>query len=64
MYDLSEELMRKRCVVLVTALVGKDHSDSWWYTHNKYFDSTPQQVWSTDPMKVYQYLMGSVDVYI
>lgn len=64
MYDLSEELMRKRCVVLVTALVGKDHSDNWWYTHNKHFNSTPQQVWSTDPMKVYKYLMGSVDVYV
>jgi hypothetical protein len=63
MYDLSEELMKKRCVALVTALVGRAHSDNWWYRHNKHFNNTPQQVWKTDPAKVYKYLMGSVDTY-
>ena len=64
MYDLSEEIMRKRCVILVTALVGKEYRDSWWYKHNTTLKATPQELWNTDPTKVYQYLMGSVDIYV
>lgn len=63
MYDLSNETMKKRCVVLVHALVGKQHSDSWWYKYNKTLENTPHEIWKTDPNRVYKYLMGSVDVY-
>lgn len=54
-----EEIMLARCKVLVIAMLGKELAVNWWTSRNKAFDmQTPEEVWKTEPDKVYSYLMG------
>lgn len=54
-----EEIMLARCQVLVIAMLGKDNAPNWWASRNKAFDmQTPEDVWKTEPEKIYNYLMG------
>jgi hypothetical protein len=50
------------CDVLVIALVGKKHSKDWWNSPNKAFDNkTPEEMWTVEPYRVYEYLMHYAD---
>jgi hypothetical protein len=55
--------IKQRCDALLMALVGsKGLVQGWWTSPNRAFGgSTPQSVFDSDPMKVYEYLMGSND---
>lgn len=50
-------LMRKRCEVLVIALVGENLSNRWWNSYNKAFNMTANEQYDIDPKVVYDYLM-------
>ncbi len=55
---MDEKIMLGRSHALVIALCGRDVADSWWKGKNKAFDmQTPEEVWKTEPEKVYNYLM-------
>ena len=46
------------CEVLVISLVGKKHAHAWWNGRNKAFDNkTPEEMWTEEPYRVYEYLM-------
>lgn len=52
------KIKRKRCEVLVIALLGKKLAEKWWESPNKAFDQrTPEEQWQLDPESVYDYLM-------
>lgn len=52
------EVLRNRCNILLTALLGKEHAESWWDSPNKRFDGeTPRKVFDSEPNRVYNYLM-------
>ena len=54
-----EENMRMRCDALLLALLGTPLAKDWWHFRNKAFDMlTPEEVWKTDPTKVYEYLLN------
>jgi hypothetical protein len=55
---MNEQLMLGRCHALLIAMIGKDAAPRWWSGQNKAFDmQTPEEVWKTEPEKVYNYLM-------
>jgi hypothetical protein len=55
---MNSTIMKKRCDVLLIALVGKDLAPKWWDSRNKAFDDkTPSEQWEIDPQSVYDYLM-------
>lgn len=57
-----QQLMRKRCEVIVTALVGQELADQWWNGPNRAFGGdTPEQMYSVTPSVVYAYLMKSLE---
>lgn len=57
---MNDENRRKRCEVLLIAMLGRKLAAEWWDRPNKAFDGlTPQTAYITDPDKVYQYLMRS-----
>lgn len=59
---MNEEVMRKRCEALLTALVGKDLVGDWWNSPNKAFcGDTPEQIYSVAPTVVYRYLMYNTE---
>lgn len=59
---MNEELMRKRCDALITAMVGKDLVEQWWNGPNKAFGGdTPEQIYSVAPSIVYAYLMKCLE---
>lgn len=54
-----EHICKQRAVVLVIALVGKKHADTWWNSPNKAFDGqTPAGEWIRNYERVYSYLMS------
>lgn len=55
---MDEKIMLGRSHALVIAMIGRLAADSWWKSKNKAFDmQTPEEVWKTEPEKVYNYLM-------
>lgn len=57
-----QQLMRKRCEVIVTALVGQELADQWWNGPTRAFGGdTPEQMYSVAPSVVYAYLMKSLE---
>jgi hypothetical protein len=59
---LSKPILRQMCEVLVTSLVGKKHTHAWWNGRNKAFDNkTPEEMWTEEPYRVYEYLMHYAD---
>ena len=55
-------IMRKRCEVLVIAMVGKELAEKWWTGSNRAFNgATPEQIYSVTPSVVYAYLMKSAE---
>lgn len=54
---MNDQLM-SRCNALLIAIVGIDAAYKWWESRNKAFDmQTPDEVWKTEPEKVYGYLL-------
>lgn len=52
------EILRDRCNMLLTALMGKEYIEEWWDSPNKRFDGeTPRKVFDSEPNRVYNYLM-------
>lgn len=51
--------LKKRCDALLLAMTGRQELvDRWWKGSNKGFDGElPENVFETDPVRVYQYLM-------
>lgn len=57
--NMTNEQIRKRCEVLLIAMLGKEHAISWWTRSNKHFKGeTPEAVFERAPDEVYQYLMN------
>ena len=55
---MTNEQMRIRCFVLVTALVGKKYSNDWWSEPNDMFNGEiPIDVLQEDTQRVYDTLM-------
>lgn len=53
--------MKQRCDVLLIAMLGKQHVETWWSKENQAFNMlTPLNQWELDPVLVYQYLMGQL----
>ena len=56
---LKSTSVKQRCNVLLIALMGKDHVDSWWNSRNHAFNMlTGNQQWEIDPESVYSYLLS------
>lgn len=57
-------VMRRRCETLLLSLLGPEFKQTWWNSPNYEFNGrTPEEIWAIDPVKVYQYVVGSVDGY-
>lgn len=52
-----QRMVRQRSESLVIALVGKKLANDWWNGYNKAFEMTPEEMWTQDFRKVYDYLM-------
>jgi len=53
--------IKKRCDVLLIAMLGKQHVEAWWSKENLAFNMlTPLKQWELDPVLVYRYLMGQL----
>lgn len=58
-------IIRQRSEALVIALCGAKIAPDWWKSRNRAFDmETPEHVWSSDPTRVYKYLMSQSDYFI
>jgi hypothetical protein len=56
---LKSTSVKQRCNVLLISLMGKDHADTWWSSHNSAFNMlTGNQQWEIDPESVYSYLLS------
>lgn len=56
---LKSTSVKQRCNVLLIALMGKDHVESWWNSRNRAFNTlTGNQQWEIDPESVYSYLLS------
>lgn len=55
---VQDELLRKKCDLLLQALVGDKLINEWWEGHNKAFNMTPNEQWKNDPRVVFDYLCG------
>jgi hypothetical protein len=59
---MRKEMIEGRCNALVIALVGKELSEKWWDSPNKFWNGkTPRSVFDHDYMDVYNYLMYHAD---
>lgn len=55
---IDKEKTRKKCNVLLEAMVGPSLVDQWWDSKNKHWDlRTPNEVFEEDPKSVFSYLM-------
>jgi hypothetical protein len=55
-------LLRQRCDQILLAMLGGIAASAWWSTCNESFDGrTPEDCWTTDPDRVYQYLLEHTD---
>ena len=53
------ENLKKRCDLLLEAMVGPNLVEKWWQSPNKAFDmKTAEEQFDIDPKVVYNYLMG------
>jgi hypothetical protein len=53
------ENLKKKCDLLLQAMVGPNLVNKWWQSPNKAFDmKTAQEQFDIDPKVVYNYLMG------
>ena len=53
------ENLKKKCDLLLQAIVGPNLVEKWWQSRNKAFDmKTGQEQFDIDPKVVYNYLMG------
>ena len=53
------ENLKKKCDLLLQAMVGPNLVNKWWQSPNKAFDmKTAQEQFDIDPEVVYNYLMG------
>ena len=59
MNSQNEDNLKKRCNVLLLALLGNTELvDKWWQSKNIAFDlKTPEQQWFVDSEAVYNYLL-------
>lgn len=58
------QIMRNRCESMILSMVGKDYTNVWWNSPNKAFqEKTPNEVFDTDPERVYDYIIGHIDGY-
>lgn len=58
------QIMRNRCEVMILSMVGKDYTNVWWNSPNKAFQGkTPNEVFETDPERVYDYVIGHINGY-
>jgi hypothetical protein len=52
------ENLKKKCDILLAAMLGKDNIEGWWQSRNKAFNMmTAQEQLDIDPEVVYNYLM-------
>jgi len=52
------ENLKKKCDILLAAMLGKDNIEGWWRSRNKAFNMmTAQEQFDIDPVIVYNYLM-------
>jgi hypothetical protein len=59
---ISKPILRQMSDVLVISLVGKKYSKNWWNSPNKAFDNkTPEEMWTVEAYRVYEYLMHYAD---
>jgi len=53
------ENLKKKCDLLLQAMVGPNLVNKWWQSRNKAFDmKTAKEQFDIDPEVVYNYLMG------
>lgn len=51
--------MKRRCDLLLEAMIGPNLVEQWWQSKNRAFDmKTPKEQFDIDPEVVYSYLMG------
>ena len=51
--------LKRKCDLLLQAMVGPNLVNKWWQSPNKAFDmKTAQEQFDIDPEVVYNYLMG------
>lgn len=57
-----QQVLKKRCDWLATALLGAQAAESWWTSANRAFEGhTPQEHFQHNPEQVYSYLMSYAD---
>jgi len=52
------EDLKKKCDIILAAILGEDNIEGWWRSRNKAFNMmTAQEQFDIDPEIVYNYLM-------
>jgi hypothetical protein len=52
------ENLKKKCDIILAAMLGEDNIEKWWQSRNKAFNMmTAQEQFDIDPEIVYNYLM-------
>jgi hypothetical protein len=55
----TNENLKRKCDILLEAMVGPNLVDPWWQSKNRAFDmKTPKEQFDINPEVVYSYLMG------